>query len=390
MRGRRVSALVLAACSVHAVRVSPKTIWVFLRAVDRDGIVGWGEATVPDLAGHHALARAIERLTGERVGREIAVPVDLARTHGLPTALTDAAAQSALDQALVEIEARRAGASVATLLGARDAAPVALYANINRRTLDRTPAGFAASARTALAQGFAAFKIAPFDGVTPAIASEEDGRRLIAAGIARAAAVRDAIGPDAALMIDCHWRLTPDAAEAVLAATAGLRLHWLECALPETAENFAAMRRLRDVAHRGGVLTAGCETMTGVAGFAPFLAAGLYDVIMPDVKYAGGVRELMRVAAAAAAAGTTCSLHNPSGPICHAHSIQASAAIGGGARLEHQFDESPLFVGLVEVPPADFVRPLIASRAAPGLGLALDPAVLAAHRVPWPPAETAA
>jgi galactonate dehydratase len=384
-----VSAIVLAALSVHAVSVSSKTVWVFLRAVDRDGIVGWGEATVPDLASHRALATALERLAGELVGRRFDAPIDLADALGLPTTLPDAAAQSALDQALVDIAARRDGLSIATALGARAEAPVALYANINRRTVDRTPSGFAASARAAQASGFVAFKIAPFDGVTPAIAATVDGRRLIDAGMARAAAVREAIGPDATLMIDCHWRLTLETAEAVLAAATGLRLHWLECAMPEVTDNFAAMRRLRDRAGRAGILTAGCETMIGAAGFAPFIAAGVYDVIMPDVKYVGGVRELMRVSAQAAASGTTCSLHNPSGPICHAHSIQASAAIGTGARLEHQFDESPLFVGLVDAPLVDFVRPEISPPDRGGLGIALDPAVLAAHRAPWPPAPSA-
>jgi galactonate dehydratase len=38
-----------------------------------------------------------------------------------------------------------------------------------------------------------------------------------------------------------------------------------------------------------------------------------------------------------------CSLHNPSGPICHAHSVHASAAIESKERLEYQHGETPRF-----------------------------------------------
>ena len=48
---------------------------------------------------------------------------------------------------------------------ARDAIPI--YANINRRTVDRSPAGFAKSAEDALAANMQAVKIAPFDRLNP-------------------------------------------------------------------------------------------------------------------------------------------------------------------------------------------------------------------------------
>ncbi|MBL8700874.1 MAG: hypothetical protein JNK67_21040 [Alphaproteobacteria bacterium] len=375
------------------MRVSPKTLWIFVRVADRDGVAGWGEATLGDPHGHAELAAAIGRLARMPLGARLAAPVDLIAdpaAAALARSLPGAAAVSALDQALNDVAARREGVPLAQRLGTPARATVPLYANINRRTLDRAPAGFAASARTAQAAGFAAFKIAPFDGVTPAVAATPEGRRLIEAGLARAAAVRAEIGPHAQLMIDCHWRLTEAAALDVLTAAAGLDLHWLECAVPETPENLPAMRRIREAANRSGVLTAGCETMIGVAGFAPFLDAGVYDVIMPDVKYVGGLQELRRVAEAAAAAGVLCSLHNPSGPVCHAHSIQASAAIGGPARLEHQFDESPLFAGLVDAPPRDFVSPEPSWRMGAGLGIALDAMTIRAHAEAWPSAPAAA
>jgi galactonate dehydratase len=73
---------------------------------------------------------------------------------------------------------------------------------------------------------------------------------------------------------------------------------------------------------------------------------GLYDVVMPDVKYAGGLAECLRIAELAARHGVAVSLHNPSGPVCHAHSIHLSAALQTEERLEYQHGETPLFFGI--------------------------------------------
>ena len=87
--------------------------------------------------------------------------------------------------------------------------------------------------------------------------------------------------------------------------------------------------------------------MTGVEGFRPFIDAGAYDVIMPDVKYAGGLVEMLRIAESAAASGVQCSPHNPSGPIAHAHSVHLSALLASFPFLEFQYAESPLFFQIV-------------------------------------------
>lgn len=377
-----MSGFVLARLERHAVRVSAKTLWVFVRAVDGDGVEGWGEATLPGTGSDAVLAAAITRLGRALGGTRIVAPIDLTvhlAAAGAGDGLAIAAAVSAVDQALWDIAARRAGKPLAALLGNPVSETIDLYANINRRTLDRSPQGFAASARTAQDAGYRAFKIAPFDGVTPVNAETAEGRAGIAAGLERAASVRAVIGREARLMIDCHWRLTEATAIEVIADAAPLHLHWLECALPETAANFAAMRRLRVRANAAGLLVAGCETMIGRAGFKPFLEAELYDVVMPDVKYAGGLVETLRIGALAHAFGVQCSAHNPSGPICHAHSLQVSAVLQGKPFLEHQYDETPLFRDLVAAPPADFTAARVARLSGPGLGITLDPAIMARH-----------
>jgi galactonate dehydratase len=189
--------------------------------------------------------------------------------------------------------------------------------------------------------------------------------------IERIAAVRATIGPEARLMVDCHWRLSERAASEVLRETKPLNLYWLECPVPEDEGHFAALRRLRSQANAAGVRLAGCETMVGRTGFQPALEAGIYDVIMPDVKYSGGLRELLRIGEAAARHGVACSPHNPSGPIAHAHSLHVSAHLPDFPFLEFQYDESPLFFEFVAGNLPDPRTGRSALPRGPGVGLAL-------------------
>jgi len=349
-----------------SARVSDKTVWNFVRVDSADGRHGWGEATLNGAA--VAVHDHVTRLAPALVGRELALPVDVMEIVGTcGRDRPEAAAISAIDQAIWDVLAQARGQSLAQALGSPLRSEISLYANINRGIVDRSPAGFAARAREATSRGFDAVKIAPFDGIEPG----RDDPALLGAATARIAAVRAAVGADVRLMVDCHWRLSESAASAVLREVEAIKLYWLECPLPEGEAHFPALRRLRRQANAAGIRLAGCETMVGRAGFQPFLDAGVYDVIMPDVKYAGGLRELLRIGAAAERSGIACSPHNPTGPIAHAHSLHLSAHLPLFPFLEFQYGESPLFFEFVA---GDLPDPLTGSSALPrgsGLGLAL-------------------
>jgi galactonate dehydratase len=340
-------------------------VWTFVRVDSADGLQGWGEATLQGSAvavhGHAA------RLAPQLIGKDLTLPVDVMDIVGTcGRDIAEAAAISALDQAIWDVLAQATGQTLARALGSPQRDDVVLYANVNRGTIDRSPAGFAARAREAVAGGFDAVKIAPFDGVQP---GREDAV-LLAAAIARIAAVRAAIGSDVRLMVDCHWRLSESAAAQVLREVEEFRLYWFECPMPEAEMNFPALRRLRSQANTAGMRLAGCETMVGLAGFRPFLEAGVYDVVMPDVKYAGGLRELLRIGALAERSGVACSPHNPTGPIAHAHSLHLSALLPLLPFLEFQYGESPLFFDFVagELPDPQTGRSALPHGA--GLGVA--------------------
>jgi len=356
--------------ALHHVRVTPKTVWSFVALTLGDGRVGWGEATwsaAPDALDGPA-ADAARVLTGATVDAAAALA---STTDILP--LPRAAIASALEQASWDLRGQAAGRSAATLRGAPLRTAVRLYANINRRTVDRSPAGFAQSARVAVDAGFDTLKIAPFDALTPSLCGEAQGRALLDAGLARVAATCAAAGSGRDVFVDCHWRFDIPLAAVALRELAQLGVTWFECPLEEVPAHRDALRALRGQANALGVRTAGLEELTHPDAFRPWLEAGCYDVVMPDVKYAGGIGGTLRVGELAAAHGTTCAPHNPSGPICHAASLVTCAMGPGMDLLEHQFDETPAFQALVDdrLPcPRDGLCPVPDGA---GLGVALHP-----------------
>lgn len=354
----------------HQLRVSPRTVWSFVELVDSDGRTGVGEATLGQREGE--MRAALDHLQKAVTG---ALPEELEMSGLQARARSRAefAVVSALDQAAWDLVAQSGGTSVAQALGPVLRERIAVYANINRGIVTRTPEGFAAQARAAAADGFGAIKIAPFDEVVLYGATKSDPTDWnLDAGLERIVAVREAIGPHVELMVDCHWRLNQAAAEAVLRATEALQLHWLECPVPEKPEFLETISRLRRLANDRGVRLAGCEEMSLVAGFAPFLDAECYDVMMPDVKYVGGIREMLRVADVLRSRGVAFSPHNPSGPVCHAASLQVCAVAPTFQRLEMQYAETPLFDALVQHSLPRAKGGEIALPPGTGLGVRLD------------------
>jgi galactonate dehydratase len=361
------------AISLHHVHVTPKTTWSFLELKLDDGTTGWGEATLmhtPRMLDAPAAA-AKQALTGHT----LTLLDDYVAARGIAP-LPQASIASALEQAAWDARAQQAGCSAAQLRGTPARQRVTLYANMNRRTTDRSPAGFFTSAQQSVAAGYAALKMAPFDQVNPENDATPEGRRFIDEGLARVAAVRQAAGPDVQVYVDCHWRFKPMTASAVLRELAALGVTWFECPLPEIPEAMVALRKLRAESNARGMRLAGLEELTHPDAFLPWLQAGCYDVVMPDVKYAGGISGVLRVAELAAAHTTACAPHNPSGPVCHAASL-AVCAIGSHVEmLEHQFDETPAFWDLVD---GDLPRPQKGVSDLPtglGLGVAIRRALL--------------
>ena len=368
----------IAAVEFLGVNVTPKTNWCFLLLRTSCGRTGTGECTLAD---HEALLAAeAARLAPGLIGEDAGARNRLARLlpHA-PGGLVTHSLVSALEQALWDLAGQEAGRPIHALLGGALRESVPLYANINRGADPRTPEGFAAAARRAVAAGFRAVKLAPFEPMVWEDAANPEQRAAYAQGLARIAAVREAVGAGVDVMVDAHWRFSPGGAAGLIRDLAPFHLFWLECPVAEA--NHAEIRRLRGLANAQGMRLAGAETLAGLAAYRPVIEAGCYDVLMPDMKYAGGHGEITRIAALAQTAGIEIAPHNPTGPICHGHSVQLCATLPNLLPLEVQFGETARFFTMTQGADQRFVQGAAPLPQAPGLGLALDEA--AARATPW-------
>lgn len=353
----------------HAVHVNHRGDWTFLAVHTDEGITGYGEVNPggarsgsvdflqqaePVLAGRDP--GTIERILAELLPS----PVDRSKVMAL----------SALDQALWDIKGKLLGVPVADLIGGRCRDEIPLYANINRATTDRTPAGFARNAAAAVADGFDAVKLAPFDGMPAGIDRASDARE----GIACMEAVRAAIGPDISLLIDCHSHFTARGGCEVFDALRDLNLYWYEEPVPdEDHEGYLAIKDHIDVPLAGG------ESLMYREGFWPVLDQGLMDVIMPDVTIVGGLWELKKVAAMAEGRGIPTAPHGPFGPLAIAAGVQAMAAHPGFQILEYAWGEVPWRHELLE-PQERIEGGRIRVSDRPGLGVSLNMDAIETYR----------
>jgi len=358
------------------VPVSDKTTWIFLALRFEDGSAGWGEATLSG-AEEAVLAEAAHArslLLGFRPAGPAAALAALRMAHA---SLARIVVMRAVEQALLDAMARRAGLPLAALLGGAERGAVPVYANINRGIADRSPAGFAARAKAVVeSDGYRAVKIAPFDGLNWERSDDATGNALLAAGIARIAAVREAIGPERGLLVDCHSRLSPVMARTVLREAPGL--FWLEEPLREDAFDAATTRALRGFANDRGIRLAGGEHIASLAEARDMLARGDYDAILPDLRWIG-IRGAFAILELAAASGVAVSLHNPVGPVLDQVSLHVAAALPSFLILERQVRESPLFDALRGGAPVLSDGNAVPEGAA-GFGAEPDRAVLGQHR----------
>jgi len=367
----------------HCIPVSPKTTWIVLEVRLDNGLTGFGEAT--DFGNEAAILDEIARIDlalRESRPQLIAPVLQLLDGRQIPQARH--IVRNALEQALLDAQGKLYSTPVVTLLGGPYRVSIPAYANINRGIADRSPEGFAEQAKRVVTQdGYKAIKIAPFDGYHWGETSGAGGRRLLADGVARILAVRDAIGPDVDLMADCHSRFDSISARIALSELEPAKLFWFEDPLDPCfpAED---RRDIRAHAHAQGVRIAGGEEIAGFAEMFAFLAASGTDVFLPDLRLTG-IRQGMAMCQAASAMGQEISLHNPVGPVLDAVSRHVAAALPNFLTLERPVRETPLWNALRNGPAkiADGAVE-VETLGAAGLGLMLDTGPLQRNRTAGP------
>ncbi|MDE2924483.1 MAG: mandelate racemase/muconate lactonizing enzyme family protein [Acidobacteriota bacterium] len=355
-----------------SVQVSERTAWMFVHLHTNLGLSGLGECSLGRRRELPALNEAFEAARGRSpfaieayraAGRERAAAGDI----------FEATAFSAIEQGLWDLVGKAVDAPVHLLTGGglRDRLPA--YANINRATRERTPEGFAANARAAVEDGFTAIKAAPFDGFPALDAPAADVASAADLGVACVEAIREAVGSDVDILIDCHSFFDVDLAVDVARRLEPQNLAWYEEPVPPT-DVAATVAIERAIEQR----MAGGEFLFGIEGFGPLCREQAVDVIMPDVKHCGGLLEARKIAAVAELDGIAVSPHNPSGPVATAASAQLCAGLPNFEILEMQWGEAAWRGDLIE-PPERFENGSIAVPDGPGLGVELNDAVAREH-----------
>lgn len=346
------------------VPVTQRGDWVFVKVHTDEGVTGIGEASHG--RGDGRVVQIIDELKPALMGRDPFQIEDFHRrfyheNEGQPhhTAI------SGIEQALWDIVGKALNVPIHRLLGGRCREKIRVYANINRATWDRTPEGFAQNARKAVEEGFTAIKCAPFDDVSVGDVSRGSLSRAIRTGIERIRRIREAIGPDVDLMVDCHSRFNSGLMLQTARELDDLHLFWIEDPIPLTDVD-----ALSHVSQSTSMPIATGETLRTKAQFRKLLECHAADFILPDVKHVGGILELKKIAAMAEAANVMVTPHSPSGPVATASGVQCMATVPNFAILEYAWGEVEWRAELVN-PPERIIDGFIEVSDYPGLGIEL-------------------
>jgi L-talarate/galactarate dehydratase len=266
-------------------RQRPMTEVAFLFAEVRtaDGHEGVGFGYSKRAGGRAQYAHAAE-IAADLIGED---PNDIGRlwtklvwagaSVGRSGASTQAVA--AIDVALWDLKAKRAGLPLAKLLGAyRDAV----------RCYD-TSGGFLHEPIGQILDNASANRAAGVGGIKIKV-----GHPSPAVDLARVRAVRDHLGADVPLMVDANQQWDRPTAHRIGRALEEFGLVWIEEPLDAyDAEGHADLARSLDTAIASG------EMLTSVAEHRELIRHRAVDVIQPDAPRIGGITQFQRLAALA-------------------------------------------------------------------------------------------
>lgn len=316
----------------------PRHQLFLVRVSTEEGLQGLGEMAMPYGVGGEALL-ATARAVGRRfvLGADAGNPeqlwqrVFLGSYWGLGHSLALYGAMSGFDLAFWDIKGQAAGRGVAWLLGGVAQERLELYAN-HWYGDAREPEEFAARALEAKEKGWRGLKFDPFRehaGRTQAAAARlERGAAL--RGVARARAVREAVGPDFRLYFDLHGALSAQDAVRWGGALWELEPEFLEEPTDTLEPGFFA--RVRE--GLPGARLAGGERLYLRRQFVPFLERRLFDTAQPDVCLAGGITETRKILCLAESFGALGQIHNCAGPVCTAAAVHVMASVGNAGPQE--------------------------------------------------------
>ncbi|HEU5097805.1 MAG TPA: mandelate racemase/muconate lactonizing enzyme family protein [Roseiflexaceae bacterium] len=271
---------------------------------------------------------------------------------------------SGIDIALWDILGKATSQPIGRLLGGRYRERVRPYASLLMDLPERMPEHLL----PLKVQGYTAFKIGwgPF------------GRQSGALDEAIVRAARDAVGPEATLIVDAggsdaFWSQGYKWALRTAQMLAHYDVAWFEEPLqPDALEDYARLRAAAPLPISGG------EVLTRRQSFLPWLRAGAFDIVQPDVTKVGGISEERRIAWMAQDYGIRFIPHGWNTAVGLAADLQLASAFPDTDLVEyctgsHYIDELPATPWQLDQ------EGMLAIPDMPGLGLRLDPDALARY-----------
>lgn len=324
-----------------------------------DGITGLGEAS--PLAAHGLPpGRPVPDLLSEARAALAGAPLDTvaAYVEGITApGAGEAAVRCALDTALLDVLGRASGRRVADLLAAPVRGSVAVNATVAAPAVD----GAVAEAKAALAAGFRCVKL------KVGMARDPEAER------ARVAAVRRALGPSATLRLDANGAWSVEEAVQALRAFEPLDIEFVEQPVPPGRPE--ALRAVRDAV---SVAIAADEGITGLDAARRVLACRAAQVLVVKPMVVGGLRAGREIAAAALEAGAAVVVTTTlDAGVGTAAALQLAATLPAGTPA-CGLATLPLLAASLLVAPPDVRNGEMSLPDAPGLGVTLDEAQVAA------------
>jgi L-alanine-DL-glutamate epimerase-like enolase superfamily enzyme len=350
-------------------------IWTFVRIYTDEGIVGTGECNSAGTMAGFALKEAILFMKRFLVGKDpmdVGPLIEMLRRFGRYVGTTHAPlifALTGIDNALLDIAGKALGVPVYQLLGGKFRNKIRLYADLHAGD-EEDPRAYAEKAVEVVeGEGYSAVKfdvdytgVGKLDKVNWTVGAKEMSHII---GLIEG--VREGIGYEIDLAIDCHGHFDLPSAITLAKAVEPLRLMWLEEPLP--AENVDALAQVR--ASTSTVICTGENQYTRFE-FLELLRQKAVDVIMPDLAKAGGILEGKRIADLADAHYVPVAPHNVSSPLGMMAACHCMAAAANFFVLEFHGREIPWWSDLCDGDKPFIQDGWMAVSDRPGLGVELN------------------
>ena len=339
--------------------------WLFLKVSTDEGYFGWGEPIVEGQAG--TVRGAVEDMADYLLGRDPLQIEDIWQTlfrgrfyRGGPVMMS---AIAGVNQALWDIKGKFLGVPVYELLGGKVRDRVQIYAGVH----GDSPEEVAQHALRCKQDGLQAIKMGAVNEL-----HYVDNFQHIDNAVAKVAAAREAVGNDFSIAVDFHGRVHKPMAKMLIKELEPYHLMFVEePVLPMHNEALLDLKRSTSIPIATG------ERMYSRWDFKAILESGSVDIIQPDVSHAGGISEVVRIAAMAEAYDVALAPHCPLGPIALASCLQVDAVAYNALIQEqslgiHYNQEADLLDYLSDKTVFDYRDGFVAVPSGPGLGIEID------------------